>query len=67
MTEARERAQVLAKAAGRSLGEITAIVEGSAATPLPYATERAALDASMPIVPGEQETTASVSVTYTLR
>jgi len=64
--EARERAQVLAKAAGRSLGEITAIVEGSAASPLPYA-ERAALDASTPIVPGQQETTATVSVTFSLR
>ena len=64
--EARERAQVLAKAAGRSLGEITAIVEGSGALPFPYA-ERAALDASTPIVPGEQETTATVSVTFSLR
>src|SRR5512134_1056331 len=66
VAEARERAQVLAKAAGRSVGEITAIVEGSAATPLPYA-ERAALDASTPIVPGEQETSATVSVTFALR
>ena len=66
VSEARERAQVLAKAAGRSVGEIESIVEGSAATPLPYA-ERAALDASMPIVPGEQETTATVSVTFSLR
>ena len=64
--EARERAQVLAKAAGRSVGEIESIVEGSAAMPLPYA-ERAALDASVPIVPGEQETTATVSVTFSLR
>lgn len=64
--EARERAHVLANAAGRSLGEITAIVEGSGAMPLPYA-ERAALDASTPIVPGEQETTATVSVTFALR
>jgi uncharacterized protein len=66
IAEARERAQVLAKAAGRSLGEITSIVEGSGATPLPYA-ERAALDGSTPIVPGEQETTATVSVTFVLR
>jgi uncharacterized protein YggE len=64
--EARERAQVLARAAGRSVGDITAIVEGSAAMPLPYA-ERAALDAATPIVPGEQETTATVSVTFSLR
>jgi uncharacterized protein YggE len=66
VAEARERAQVLAKAAGRSLGEITSIVEGSGAMPLPYA-ERAALDASTPIVPGEQETTATVSVSFSLR
>jgi uncharacterized protein YggE len=67
IAEARERAQVLAKAAGRSLGEIDAIVEGSGAMPLPYAAERAALDASTPIIPGEQETTATVSVTFSLR
>jgi uncharacterized protein YggE len=68
VTEARERAQVLARAAGRSLGEITSISEGSAGIPLPYA-ERASLDAaaSTPIVPGEQETTATVSVTFVLR
>jgi uncharacterized protein YggE len=45
---------------------LTAIVEGSDAMPLPYA-ERAALDASTPIVPGEQETTATISVTFSLR
>ena len=68
VTEARARAEALAKAAGRSLGEITAIVEGGAATPLPYA-ERAALDSaqSTPIVPGQQETTATISVTFSLR
>jgi len=67
VAEARARAEVLAKAAGRSLGEITTIVEGGAATPLPYA-ERAALDAgSTPIVPGQQETSASISVTFSLR
>ena len=64
--EARERAQVLARAAGRSVGEITAIVEGAGPQPLPYA-ERAALDASTPIVPGQQETTATISVTFALR
>ena len=63
--EARARAQVLAKAAGRTLGEITSISE-STATPYPYA-ERAALDAAAtPIVPGEQETTASITVTFSL-
>jgi uncharacterized protein len=67
VAEARERAQVLARAAGRSLGEISAIAEGPGASPLPYA-ERAAMDAaSTPIVPGEQETTATVTVTFELR
>jgi uncharacterized protein YggE len=67
--EARARAQVLAKASGRQLGEITAIVEGGATQPpLPYAAERA-LDASVdtPIVAGTQETTATISVTFSLR
>jgi uncharacterized protein YggE len=67
VAEARERAQVLAKASGRSLGEISAIVEGGGAGPIPYA-ERAAMDAaSTPIVPGEQETSATVTVTFDLR
>jgi hypothetical protein len=66
--EARLRAQALAKAAGRSLGEITSIVEGGASQPpLPYAAERAALDSSTPIVPGTQDTTATISVTFSLR
>jgi uncharacterized protein len=67
--EARERAEVLAAAAGRSVGGISAIVEGqSSGAPLPYA-ERLAADAaaSTPIVPGQQETTATVTVTFDLR
>ena len=66
--DARERAEVLAKAAGRTLGEITAIVEGTGQVPVPYA-ERAALDAavSTPVIPGKQETVAQVSVTFDLR
>jgi len=66
VADARERAEILAKAAGRTLGEITSISE-SGATPVPYA-ERAALDAaSTPVVPGQVETTATISVTFTLR
>ena len=67
--EARARAQVLAKAAGRSLGAITTIVEASADTPQPYYAERALLDSAnaTPIVPGQQETTATISVTFSLR
>jgi hypothetical protein len=67
VAEARARAEVLAKAAGRSLGEVTSIVEGGAqAMPLYREAADAAL-ASTPIIPGEQETTASISVTFDLR
>ena len=65
--DARLRAEVLAKATGRSLGAITTIVEGGA-SPQPLYRE-AALDsaASTPIVAGQQETTATISVTFSLR
>jgi uncharacterized protein YggE len=66
--EARLRAEVLAKAAGRSLGAITAIIEGGAVAPEPlYRTAAQAADSSPPIVPGQQETSATVSVTFSLR
>ena len=69
VAEARLDAEALAKAAGRSLGEITAIVEGgSVGGPEPlYRAQAQAADASTPIVPGEQETSATVSVTFSLR
>lgn len=63
--DARERAEVLARAAERSLGAVLAIVEGGA-VPIPFA-ERAAVEASTPIVPGAQDTTATVTVTFVLR
>ena len=67
VADARLRADVLAKAAGRSLGEITTIVEGGAQpTPL-YREAALGGDASTPIVPGQQETSASISVTFSLR
>lgn len=67
VADARKRAEVLAKAAGRSLGEITTIVE-SGAQPVPLYREAADTAASStPIVPGQQETTATISVTFDLR
>jgi len=67
VADARQRAEVLARAAGRSLGEITTLSEvGSQA--IPYALEaKDAAAASTPVVPGRQETSASVSVTFSLR
>ena len=63
--DAQQRATVLAKAAGRELGRVTAISESGAA-PVPVFA-KAAADASTPVVSGPQETTASVSVSYELR
>lgn len=62
---ASERASVLAKAAGRSLGRVTAIVEAGSA-PVPFAAKETAAQDSTPVVSGPQETTASVTVTYEL-
>ena len=61
------RAEVLAKAAGRSLGEISTIVEGGAGAPSRIRGGAAADAASTPIVPGTQETTATIAVTFSLR
>ncbi len=64
--DARSKAEVLAAAGGVSLGEVTAIVEGS--QPQPYfAMEARAADAKMPIEPGSQEIAASVTVTFAIR
>jgi len=64
--DARAHAETLAKAAGRSLGAVTAIVEGGGSEPMPM--YRAAADAgSTPIIGGQQETTATVTVTFALR
>jgi uncharacterized protein YggE len=69
VADARLDAEALAKAAGRSLGAITAIVEAGAVSPQPMYAEatKAAADSATPVVPGEQETSATVSVTFSLR
>src|SRR5262245_14180505 len=64
--DARAHAEALAKATGRSLGAVTAVVEGGGSEPAPM--YRAAADsASTPIIGGLQETTATVTVTFALR
>lgn len=66
VADAKERADVLAKAAGRGLGRVTAIVE-SGSPAIPYAAKDAmAAREATPIVSGPQETTASVTVTFEL-
>jgi uncharacterized protein YggE len=66
VAEARQHAEVLARAAGRTLGDIASISEGG---PQEVPVYRAAADAaaSTPIVPGQQETTAQVTITFDLR
>ncbi len=66
VANARERAEVLARAAGRTLGEISAISEGGGAQPVPLYREAADTAVSTPVVPGQQETTAQVTVTFDL-
>lgn len=67
VADARASAQALASASGLSLGRITAIVEGGASAPQPYAVAQKAMDAgSTPIEPGTQQVTAIVSVTFSV-
>jgi hypothetical protein len=66
VADARARAEVLAKAAGRSLGEITAMVEGGGSGPVPLLRDAAEAVGGTPIEPGKLETTAAVSVTFVL-
>jgi len=64
VADARARAQALAAASGLSLGRVTAIVEGGASQPLPFAADRAAEAGSTPIEAGTQQVVATVSVTF---
>ena len=65
VADARDRASVLAAAAGRELGRVTAISEGGSVV-IPLA-EKAVADSGAPVVSGPQETTASVTVSFELR
>jgi uncharacterized protein YggE len=65
--DARAKAEALAAAADVSLGEVTAMVEGSQPGDFPvYAAGRAALDAKAPIEPGSEQVTAVVTVTFAI-
>jgi hypothetical protein len=67
VADARAKAETLAEAAGGSLGQVLAVAESSASTPMPYDrafAETAAADVS--IEPGRQEFHATVTVTFEL-
>ena len=67
VSNARASAQAIAGAANVSLGRVTAVVEGGGSpSPLPYALDKAQAAGSTPIEPGTQETTASVTVTFSV-
>jgi uncharacterized protein len=67
VTDARRRAETLAKAAGVRLGRATAIVETSGMpVPMERMTMRASPGASVPIAVGEQNLQVHVSITFEL-
>lgn len=67
VADAKARATVLAAAAGRSVGRVTAMVEqGAVSIPFAGKAEAASDAAATPIVAGPQDTTATVSVTFQL-
>ena len=67
VSDARLRAETLAKAAGRTLGAIMSVVEGGG-QPVPvYGRAVPEAAAATPVVPGQQETTANVTVTFALQ
>jgi uncharacterized protein YggE len=66
VANARAHAEALAEAAGAKVGQVTSISEGGAApVPIAFGKTAAAAD-STPVVPGSQETTATVVVTFAL-
>jgi uncharacterized protein YggE len=70
MRDAKARADLLARAAGASVGEVLVITENVGSPVMPIAMERAvAQDAAapVPVQPGEQTIAISVQVTYALK
>jgi uncharacterized protein len=64
--DARSKAETLAAAADVSLGEVTAIVEGSQPDGPVYALAARSAEDRMPIEPGSEQITATVTVTFSL-
>ena len=64
-SNARAKAETLARQAGATLGEVRRIEENAQA-PEPVPLYRAALDAATPIEPGTQQSRATVTVTFSL-
>lgn len=68
IADARKRAAVMAKAAGKTLGEIVSVSESrTGAQPLYDLGARAAAEAAVPIEPGQLDITTSVTVIFELK
>ena len=68
--DARAKADVLARAAGRTLGRVLSIVEGGAVrppVPMQYEMKAMSRSAEIPVEPGTEEVSFSVSVIFELR
>jgi hypothetical protein len=74
ITDAEEKAKVLAAQLGKRLGKIRSYSEGGygGTPPMPYmsgvmAREEAAMDSAVPVPTGEQEIVVTVSLTYEVK
>jgi uncharacterized protein len=65
VANAREHAKALAAAAGATVGAVVSVAESGSA-PVPMYAKAADAAAPTPVVPGTEETTASVTVTFEL-
>lgn len=67
VADATEKARVLTEAAGVALGRIEAIVEGGGVGgPFPRARMDMAMEAAVPVAPGELTLDATVTITWSL-
>jgi len=68
VSDAKTRADQLARAAGRQVGAVTSMTENvSTPGPMPYAANSRVADSSaVPIQPGSQDVVVSVTVTYAI-
>lgn len=64
MADARRKAEIYAKAAGMKLGHPLSIAEGHVARPI--MRNLAAREAAMPVAPGEEKLTLTVTVSFAL-
>lgn len=69
IADARARAEVMAKAAGKSLGEIISVSETGSSAPIYYGARTEALDAAAAVAvePGQLDIMASVTVVFELK